>query len=125
MDTRKFRKSKWLKSSDLDGPTVVTVESVTAEHMRNSGEDELVVKFAEFDKRLVLNGPNHDALMEVGGYDSERWIGQRVELYAKPEPMAKTGYAVRIRAAAPPVAQPVQQGSAAADGAPFSDDIPF
>jgi hypothetical protein len=128
MDTRSFRKSKYIKSTDLQGPTAVTIRGVAAERMRNSSDDSLVVQFAEFEKALVLNSLNHDSIADLTGtFDSDQWIGKRMELYTVPEPMARSGYAVRIRAlraqtAEQPAANPKPTAVA---GAPLDDNIPF
>jgi hypothetical protein len=124
MDASKYRKSKWLKSTDIaDGSMVVTVEHVGVERMRNSGDEEVIVKFRGLDKSLVLNGENHDALLDAFGSDSDDWLGKQVELFTKREPMARTGYAVRIRSVSGRTT--AKKPVAAASDFDDDEDIPF
>ena len=82
IDFSKYDKSSWLKGSDLEQGEFlpVTVEAVS-EHTFPSGDESIVVKFLELDKRLVLNKTRRDKLIEMLGSDDEEWLGHRITLY--------------------------------------------
>jgi hypothetical protein len=131
MDSRSFRKSKYLKSTDIDGGAmVVTIRDVRAEETR-AGDETLVIFFDEYDgKQLTLNGVNNDSLTAIGSHDTDRWIGLRVELHTVIEPKAATGEAIRIRRAPKAVAErskasEKKAAAVAAEGADFNDDVAF
>ena len=75
--------SKWLKSDDLEQPCVLRIKDVTIEQVGGEGGDRKpVVHFVGYDKALILNKTNGDAIASlVGSDDTDDWIGARIELY--------------------------------------------
>ena len=108
--------SKWLGKSDLiDGPILVTIESVGFEDVQvDSGtESKTVMYFREANiKPLIVNVTNWDRIETAYGAESDEWIGKTIEVYHDPNVMfgrdKKGGTRVRIPngkpAAAPPPA---------------------
>lgn len=133
LDARQFRKSKYIKSTDItDGEMPVTIADVRAEQSR-SGENVLMIAFDEIKgKSLSLNGINIDSLTAIcGTHDVDKWIGRKVVLFNVIEPKAQTGESVRVRrpsvvsARAKP-AKAIAAEPADGESAPeLSDDIPF
>jgi hypothetical protein len=77
--------STWLKSEDLDGPTIVTIKQVYEERFpgKRGEQDQLkpVLRFKELEKAMVLNRTNFQTLVEISGKsDSDHWIGVGVQL---------------------------------------------
>jgi len=76
--------SKYLQSSELDSPIIVTIASVLTENV-GSGDDQEskpVVRFVETHvKGVVLNLTRAEAIATVAGDDdTDRWPGTRVRL---------------------------------------------
>ena len=77
--------STWLKSEDLDGPTIVTIKQVYEERFpgKRGEADQLkpVLRFQEREKDMVLNRTNFQTLVEITGKsDSDHWVGAVVQL---------------------------------------------
>ena len=77
--------STWLKSEDLDGPTIVTIKQVYEERFPGKrGEPDQVkpvLRFRELEKDMVLNRTNFQTLVEITGKgDSDHWVGAVVQL---------------------------------------------
>lgn len=82
--------SGWIKASthllDAGGkpgtPMVLTITAVDG-HKFNDGRYQRVLRFHERSERLGLNQGNWDAIAGFTGKgDDERWVGERIELFA-------------------------------------------
>ena len=76
--------SKYLKTSDVDGDTVVTVKELKKVNVaRDDAEAEYkwTITFQEFPKAMVLNKTNLIRMGKALGDDSDDWIGNQVVLY--------------------------------------------
>jgi hypothetical protein len=126
--------SDWLRHCDLDGRArVVTIAKVEAGEVRNVKKKDRrpIVYFKEFPKPLALNKTNGKAIATLFTNETDRWVGQKVELYP-----ARTTFGsdevdcVRVRAAgrsgraapaaeedAPPPAEAEDTGEAPTGGA--------
>jgi hypothetical protein len=119
--------SKYLNVSDLNGKAVtVTIERASLETLKNADGKEqakTVLYFVGAKKTLPLNMTNWDACAEIGGPDTDDWIGKRIELYpTKTQMGGKTVDCIRVRP--PGRAEPLNRiPSARADE--IVDAIPF
>jgi len=74
--------SKFLKAEDLAGATTpVTMTFVKMEQVAKSGDLKPVLYFKEFTQGMVLNKTNSKAISKLYGDDTNRWKGQKVELF--------------------------------------------
>ena len=75
--------SKYLKGTDLSGPTRATIRSVTHEVMRD-GVLRPVIYSNDLPKPVVVNPTNADVLYALAGTDDDAdWPGITVELYTE------------------------------------------
>lgn len=83
MDAREFLGGSYLKAVDITQPTVVTIRDAAREVVGQGQQQEtkVVVYFNEVQKGVVCNKTNLGALVQAFGADTDRWAGQRVELY--------------------------------------------
>lgn len=132
--------SKYLKQSDVEEDTTVTVEKVGKANVAPKGEEaefKWLVRFSELPKPMVLNSTNIKRLAKAcGSDDSDDWIGKKVIVYVDPD-VEFGGNVVgglRIRAKAPgngtAKADPNTEAMLASKRKPGSfddmaDDIPF
>lgn len=127
--TRFLSKSQWLKPGDIGEDTgdsrvlkVTGVSEVTAK--RDDGSEYpaavLHLNVDGDEKKLQLNQTNLKTMLEFSK-DEDDWIGQKLTFYTVPEPKAKEGAGIRIKA--------VRGKAAAAATSPAEtitdDDIPF
>lgn len=80
--------SKYLKTSDVSEPTIVTVKDLKKVNVaRDDAEAEYkwTVLFNEFGKPMVLNKTNLTRMAKALGDDSDDWIGNSVVLYVDDE----------------------------------------
>ena len=138
--------SSYLKQTDFDeSGTIVTVQNILEKNVARQDEPvemKWLVHFVEFEKAMVLNTTNINALSKAcGSDDTDDWTGKEVIVYVDPT----IGYGgkitggLRIRkyvVAAPPKQavkaaprQPVvstkQPAKAASGFDDMDDDIPF
>ncbi len=74
--------SRYLKAADLSGEaTTVTMTIVKQEQVAKSGDMQPVLYFREFKQGLVLNKTNAKSITKLYGDDTNRWNGQKVELF--------------------------------------------
>ena len=123
MDISALFQSNYLKASDLQGQARrVIIESCLPEQIGQAQEIKPVLKFRGVPRGLVLNKTNAQLLAASFGTETDRWIGQAVELY--PENVIFQGRVtagIRVRAAL--VAQtPAPATATAAD--PFANAAP-
>ena len=84
MKIGQMMESKYMKRSDVEGETPVTVHALKKVNVARDDEDpeyRWTVKFAEFEKPMVLNATNIKRMGKVCGDDTDDWIGQTVVLY--------------------------------------------
>lgn len=115
--------SKYLKQSDFENDTVVTVQKIGKANIAQedqSPEYKWLCKFEEFDKPMVLNTTNIQLLAKVcDSDDTDDWIGKKVIVYVDENVSfaGKLTGGLRIRRAKPK--GPVQEL------ADMEDDVPF
>lgn len=114
--------SKYLKQSDVDDDTEVTVEKVGKGNIAKEGDEpeyKWMVKFREFKKPMILNSTNIKRLAKACGSDeTDEWVGRTAILYVDPD-IEFAGNVVgglRIRA--------VKKGSKSGFE-DMKDDVPF
>ena len=76
--------SKYLKQSDLEDDTLVTIKKVGQANIAKEGEPvdmKWMIRFEEFDKPMVLNRTNITLLGNFCGEDTDDWIGKQAVLY--------------------------------------------
>lgn len=83
MNIMKAFPSKYLKSADLNGETVLTMTNVAMEELegQHGTEEKPVVSFAETEQSLVLNKTNAVTIMELYGPETRTWDGKQIVLY--------------------------------------------
>jgi hypothetical protein len=113
-------RSKYLKSSDLQGRTVeAEIEQVCEEEVGEAREKKLIVYFRGKHRGIVLNQTNAVALQSSFGDETDSWAGKSVQIYTEPTLFqGRRVDGLRIR---PPAV------AAAPSPAPgdLDDDIPF
>ena len=120
--------SSYLKKDDFDEPTICIVAKVGKKNIAKEDEPadvKSLVKFAEFEKPMILNKSNIEALADAcDSQDTDHWVGKEVVVYVDPNVMfageRKGGLRIRKNVAA---AQPKKAGQPAArledDRTPF------
>lgn len=96
--------SAYLKSQELDGDTVYTIDRVEIETLGQGkdAEEKPVVYFTETEKGLALNKTNANTIASLYGDDTDDWAGKPVTLYAtEVEFQGKQTLAIRVRMRAP------------------------
>lgn len=80
--------SKYLKQSDVEDETPVTVQKLAKVNVARDDEDpdyKWSVKFAEFSKPMILNVTNLKRMAKALGDDTDDWIGNQVILFVDPD----------------------------------------
>ena len=78
---------KWLKATDIETDTNVTISDVTRETLEQDGgasERKGALHFTGDLAALILNSTNTDTMIELFGGETEEWIGKRVTLFVDP-----------------------------------------
>ena len=78
----------YLKKADIVGEVTVTIVQARSELVGRGkdAKEKLVVHFKEFDKPLVVNKGNGDAISECVGSDQiEAWAGKQIVLFVDPK----------------------------------------
>jgi len=132
MHIGKFSQSKYIKQSDVEEPTLVTVRGVTAENVAKPGEEErirAIVHFEEFDKGMVFNKTNlNRAAKSFGSEDTDDWIGKKLVIYVDEEVEMAGEIVGGLRVRAPKVVQQKTPARASHRPNPLDDmesDIQF
>ncbi len=76
--------SSYLKQSDVDGETPVTIKDIKKQNVARKDEEaeyKYVLFFEEYEKGLVLNATNIKRLGKACGDDTQDWLGKVVTLY--------------------------------------------
>jgi hypothetical protein len=125
--------SKYLKRSDLDefdGEAIVTIRKIGRANIARDDEPEemkWLMKFAEFDKPLVLNTTNIQLIAQATGCDdTDDWMGKQVILYDDPNVSfgGKLVGGLRIKRVPKAKAAPAAQ-KPSGNMSDMSDDVPF
>ena len=80
--------SKYLKQSDVDDETLVTVKGLKKVNVARDDEEpeyRWTCQFAEFAKPMVLNATNIKRMGKALGDDTDDWIGKQVIVYVDPD----------------------------------------
>src|SRR3990167_521100 len=81
--------SKYLKQSDVDADTLVTVVKVGKANVAREGDEpeyKWLIRFSEFKKPMVLNSTNIKRLAKAcASEDTDDWTGKQVVLYVDPD----------------------------------------
>lgn len=101
MDAALLTPSKYIKSAALlRGDKTVTITGVKIEELeREDGTKEArgAISLAETPKRWVLNVTNVKSLVALFGRETDAWLGKKVTLFAEPNSMSDSGFAIRVR----------------------------
>jgi hypothetical protein len=93
--------SRWLKSEDIEGETLVVIKELVFDKMRNEdGKDEEkpVLLFKGVDKGLVLNKTNAERISEQHGDETDNWTGKKITLTTESvTAFGKTQWAIRVK----------------------------
>lgn len=84
MDMTDFvEKGRFLRADDFSGggEVTMTIVDVFSEFMQD--KKKALLRFAEHERMLVLNGINTSRLIDAYGPESENWIGRPVTLYSE------------------------------------------
>ena len=82
--TKDMIQSKYLKGSDVPEPVIVTIKGVKQVNVAKEDQEpeyKWVVKFAEFDKPMVLNATNIRIAEKSLGDNTDEWTGKEIELH--------------------------------------------
>lgn len=122
--------SKYLKQSDVDQDYIVTIRSVEQANVaaKDAEADEWkwTVKFAEFDKPMVLNSTNIQLLAKAcESDDTDDWIGKQVIVYTDPNVSYGGKLVGGLRVKKYSVARPVSPKARVSSARPVSDSEQF
>ncbi len=110
--------SKYLRAADIDDGAahVHNIHSVTVEEVADGEDHKPILYFDGVEKGLVLNKTNANTVAGLYGDDTERWVGNPVEMFAtETEFQGKRVACIRVRQ---PKARPAN-----APTAPIKDDL--
>ena len=122
--------SKYLKQEDVDGEVVVTFTALKKTNVARDDETpdmKWVVKFAEFDKPMVLNPTNIKRCFKALGDNSDDWIDGKMILYVDEsvEFGGKITGGLRLKPV-PPAKRPSRRVAVTEpSGETFENDIPY
>ena len=88
MKINEMLNSRFLKQTDIDGDTTVTIQAVKKDNIARDDQPEdikPVCKFREYEKPMILNTTNTKRLFAFLGKESDDWIGKKVVLYRDEE----------------------------------------
>jgi hypothetical protein len=124
--------SKYLKQSDVEQDSIVTIEKVGKANIAREGDEpeyKWLVRFKEIKKPMVLNSTNIKRLAKAcNSDDTDDWAGKQVVLYVDPDVEfagnVVGGLRIRAHKQQPQTrsVQPQQTGGKFDD---MSDDVPF
>jgi hypothetical protein len=117
---------KYLKQSDIDDETIVTVAKVGKANIAREGdapEYKWLIRFDELPKPMVLNSTNVKRLAKAcDSEDSDDWTGKQVILYVDPDVEFGGDIVGGLRIRAIKKAAPAKQLATVNEDA---DDVPF
>jgi hypothetical protein len=124
--------SKYLKQSDVDGETLVTVASLKKVNVARDDEDpeyRWTVKFEELPKPMVLNATNIKRMGKALGDDTDGWAGKQVVVYVDPDiefgGNVVGGLRIRATTRRPNNGKPLSVDEVNRKAAAAADDVPF
>lgn len=119
MDMNSAFPSEYLRACDLQGKDfTLKMRSVSMAEMQD-GERKPVVYFEGADKGLILNKTNCNAIIDLYGSDSDKWIGQEVILFpTQTDFQGRQVECIRVRLRKPAPAVP-QEPSGSGEDTPF------
>lgn len=116
--------SKFVKAADLNGKTItLTIAKTVMEQVGHGAdaENKLVLYFAKATKGMIMNATNARAVAGLYGDDTDKWVGQRISVYATTvKAFGSTHAVIRVRDEVP--AQPKPQATAVAEETNDLDD---
>lgn len=115
--------SQYLKASDLEGDTTLTIKGARMEDLKSrdgTTETKPVLHFTDEKRTLILNKTNANAIAKtLGSEESSKWKGKQITLYStEVEFGADIVDAIRVR----PKVEPQDAPPSDEFG---DDDIPF
>jgi hypothetical protein len=132
MNLNKLITSKFLKQSDIDAPTIVTIKEITVENVapdNQAPEQKGIMYFEEFDKGLVLGKTNLVRAQSAfgGSEEMDDWIGKKIVLYVDEdvEYKGKVTGGLRLRAAKVQKPKGKSMEDANKELRDMEDDVPF
>lgn len=129
MNVSELKRSKFLKQTDVEKDTLVTIDSIEEYNIAIEGAEQEMrwgIKFKEFEKPLILNSTNGQIIGAItGSQESDDWIGWKIVLYTDPNVMYKGERkgGLRVRAAKGNIAQPAKVTES--EQTNTNEDIPF
>lgn len=124
--------SKYLKQSDIEDDTIVTIVKVGKANVAREGDEpeyKWLIKFEEFKKPMVLNATNIKRLARAcNSDDTDEWAGKKAVLYVDPDVEFGGNVVGGLRVRAAKQQPEVRQVPAKKTGGQFddmADDIPF
>lgn len=127
--TRFLSKSQWLRPADIGEDTgdsrILKVTEVSEVMAKRDDKSEYPAAVLHFnvdgdEKKLQLNQTNLKVMLDFSK-DEDDWVGLKLGLFTVPEPKAKEGAGIRIKAVK---AQAAGAGETATPPV-TDDDIPF
>lgn len=132
--TRFLSKSHWLKPADIGEDTgdsrILKVTEVSEVMAKRDDKSEYPAAVLHFnvdgdEKKLQLNQTNLKTMLDFSK-DEDDWVGLKLGLFTVPEPKAKEGAGIRIKAVkAGAKAAGATEATAPASTDVTDDDIPF
>lgn len=84
MNINKSFSGQYIKSSEIDHDTILTIRKVALESVGQGDdqEEKPIVFFSEIDRGLVLNKTNAGTIAGLYGAETDDWIGKQITLYS-------------------------------------------
>lgn len=123
MNVNKLYPSKYMKASDVDEDLSVVIDRVEVEEigMGSDKSDKPVLYFQGYDKGVVMNVTNKNAIESVYGEETDDWVGKPVEVFtADATFQGVTKPSIRIRV---PKKKKIVQTAQPATQPAASDDV--
>lgn len=119
--------SNYLRAVDFPDDTIVTIKEVLMESIGQGreAEDKPVLYLQEYDKPLVLNKTNGNAIAGMYGPESDAWAGKKITLYATEVQFGnEMVMSIRVRLKTPTGSSSMHRGqtNSAARSEPPADD---
>jgi hypothetical protein len=83
--------SKYLKAADIKPNEIVTIKYVKDEPVGREQEVKPVVFVAEYDRGIILNKTNAQAIVDGYGDDEVKWKGKKLALFTENVRSPSTG----------------------------------
>ncbi len=87
-----------LEAADLDGDTVVTIQSVDFAEVGEEKANKGIILFDEHPRSMVLNRTNLKRIIGQHGNETDDWVGKKITLYPSETDFAgRTVPCIRVR----------------------------